>query len=331
MTDDDRPPAPTKTHKDYYYILGVRPNATGAEIQEAYGDLYEKFGPHIAAHAIDADVQARTYRDICDAYEVLMDPGKRREYDQNSQASRQTSDVRALWGKVTKDKKEAKEKTNRPSEDVQQVQIQAQALEMEIDVTLKEAVKGTRKQVIITDPTPCEKCVEKKPMERMQCDSCRGLGYFNVDRTIELELPTGLYDGLEIRRQGQGRWDLRAGKYGDLIIKIKLRDHPCLEVVDKDLRCMVPVTIYEAMLGAEIQVPTATGKVTMKIQPLTQVGRTYRLKGLGLAGHDMLVVIDVVIPKKLTGEEVKLYRRLQQLSEEVNPRVEMFRKLEGLS
>ena len=330
MIEEDNAPAPTKTHKDYYYILGVKPNATSQEIQENYNELYEKFGPHVAAHSIEPEVQARTYRDICDAYEVLMDPDKRKDYDKNSEVVRQTSDVRALWGKVTKGKKENQEKAKR-TEEVNQVQIQAQALEMEIDVTLKEAVKGTRKQIIITDPTPCENCMEKKPLERMQCDQCRGLGYFNVDRTIEIDLPTGLYHDMEIRKQSQGRWDLRAGKYGDLILKIKLKDHPVLTVHGRDIECIVPVTIYEAMLGAEIEVPTATGKVAMKIQPLTQQGRTYRLKGLGLSGADMRVVIDVVIPKKLTGGEVKLYRKLQQLSEEENPRKKMFDRLQGLS
>lgn len=330
MPEEDKTPAPTKTHKDYYYILGVKPNATSQEIQENYNELYEKFGPHVAAHSVEPEVQARTYKDICDAYEVLMNPQKRKEYDKNSEVVRQTSDVRALWGKVTKGKKEEKEKVKR-TEEVQQVQIQAQALEMEIEITLKEAVKGTRKQLIITDPTPCEDCMEKKPLERMQCEKCRGLGYFNVDRTIEIDLPTGMYDNMEMRKQGQGRWDLRAGKYGDLILKMKLKEHPCLKVIERDIECVVPVTIYEAMLGAEIQIPTATGKVAMKIQPLTQQGRTYRLKGLGLAGCDMRVVIDVVIPKKLTGGEVKLYRKLQQLSEEPNPRKKMFERLQGLS
>jgi DnaJ-class molecular chaperone len=329
MRDDDKPSAPTKTHKDYYYILGVRPNATTQEILEAYNELYEKFGPHIAAHSLDPEIQARTFKDITDAYDVLMNPAKRKEYDKVSEASRQTSDVRALWGKVTKDKK-ATIDASKPKPAEEQVQIQAQALEMEIEVSLKEAVKGTRKQIIITDPTPCEYCADKKPLERMQCEACRGLGYFNVDRTAEFDFPPGICNNMEIRKPGQGRWDLRAGKYGDLIFKMRLREHPVLKVLGKEIKCIVPVTIYEAMLGADIQVPTATGKVSMKIQPLTQQGRLYRLKGLGLAGADMLVVIDVVIPKKLSGEEVKLYRRLQELSQEPNPRNAMYEKIDHL-
>lgn len=329
MSNDEKSNAPTKTHKDYYYILGVRPNATTNEIQESYNELYEKFGPHVTAQSVDAEVQIRTFKDITDAYAVLMDPSRRKEYDKNSDVFRQTSDVRALWGKVTKDKKSTQDAAKpKPAEDVQ---IQAQSLEMEMEISLREAVKGTRKQIIITDPTPCEECMDKKPLERMQCNACRGLGYFNVDRNAEFEFPPGLLNGVEIRKQGQGRWDLRAGKYGDMIFKIKLREHPVLKVMGKEIKCVIPITIYEAMLGAEIQVPTATGKVSMKIQPLTQQGRMHRLKGLGLGGADMLVIVDVVIPKKLNGEEVKLYQRLQELSQEPNPRQAIYEKLEHLS
>ena len=319
-----------KSHKDFYYILGVEHDATSQEIQNSYNDLYEKFGPHVAASTIDPEQQARTFREICDAYEVLMNPEARKEYDKTSHTIRQTSDIRALWGKIARDKENEAKKRARPTADMEQVQVQAQALLMDIEISLKEAVKGTRKQFIITDPTPCENCATKKPLERMQCDSCRGLGYFNVDRSVDVDLPPGVLDNTELRKTALGRWDLRAGKYGDLILKIKLREHPFLKVDGKDLHCVIPVTIYEAMLGAEIQVPTPTGKVAMKIQPLTQQGRTYRLKGLGLAGGDMHVVIDVIIPKRLTGEEVKLYRRLQQLCEEPNPRQEMFDKLANL-
>ncbi len=330
--------------KDWYYILGIRTNATTTEIQNAYNDLYEKFGPHVTASDADPDVQIRTYKDICSAYETLMDPNKRKEYDKTSAQYRQATDVRALWGKITQQQTQQAATAKEQAQSFQSVpslaghaasqdaaKIQALALEMEIDVSLKEAVKGTRKQITITDPTPCEDCANLKPVNRMQCPSCRGLGYYNVDRQIELELPAGMYQGMEIRRQEQGRYDLRAGRYGDLVIKIGLRAHPCLTVQGRDILCSVPVTLYEAMLGAEIEVPTATGKGVMKIQPLTQPGRVYRLKGLGLAGSDMLVTISVVIPQTLSGEEVAHYRKLKELSKDPNPRDALFQKMAGLS
>lgn len=195
---------------------------------------------------------------------------------------------------------------------------------MELEITLKEAVKGCHRQLVINDPKACEECINLKPVNRMQCTTCRGVGYFTVDRKVEIDLPRGLFDGMEIRRSNQGKWDMRAGTYGDLILKIKLRPHPVLGVIDKDITINVPVTLYEAMLGAEIEIPTATGKVVMKIQPLTQPGRVYRLKGLGLAGADQLVTVDVLIPSQLNGEEVKLYQKLKELSKEKNPREALF-------
>ncbi len=316
-----------RTHKDYYYILGVNSKAGTDEIQFAFDELYEKFGPHVSNDSMDADVQARTFRDISAAYEVLMNSHTRKEYDKHfSDHVQKNSDVRALWGMVTKHRKAP---DSGQSED-QQPQLAAVTHSMEIEVSLKEAVKGTHKQIVITDPKPCKNCVDKKPLERMQCKTCRGLGYYNVDRTVDVDLPAGLYDSMQIRKLKQGKYDLKAGKYGDLILDIKLRPHPVLQVEGKDIKCVVPISICEAVLGAEIQVPTAGGRVSIKIQPLTHQGRTYRLKGLGLAGADMLVVIDVVIPKRLSGEEVKLYRQLQEISTSGNPREALYRKLDQL-
>ena len=124
-----------------------------------------------------------------------------------------------------------------------------------------------------------------------------------------------------------GRFDLRANCNGELIIKVKVKQHPVLGVLGRDITCTVPVTIYEAVLGSDIEVPSATGRIVMKIQPLTQPGRVYRLKGLGLAGADQLVQIDVQMPKSMTGEEVSLYRKLKDLSHEPNPREAMFKLL----
>ncbi|MBS1992573.1 MAG: DnaJ domain-containing protein [Cyanobacteria bacterium SZAS LIN-3] len=329
--------------KDFYYILGVPPNATTEEISEAYHALYEKFGPHSGTE-MDEELQARTIKDLKAAYETLSDQQRRRDYDKNSATFRQTSDVRSLWNKVTsgvqqvvasREQATTLELKGVASGKMHQPQaggkIQALPLEMELEVTLKEAVKGCHRQLTITDPKACEECVSLKPVNRMQCTSCRGVGYFNTDRHVELDLPKGLYDDMEIRKTGQGKWDMRANAYGDLVIKIKIRKHPVLGILGRDITVNVPVTLYEAMLGAEIEVPTATGRVVMKIQPLTQPGRVYRLKGLGLAGADQLLTIDVIIPDKLTAEEVLLFQKLKQMSKAPNPREALFTEVQSVS
>jgi DnaJ-class molecular chaperone len=323
--------AKVQASKDYYYILGVRPDATSEEIGEAYQEQYEKFGPHVSAQSIDPDIQIKTFKDISDAYEILMDPGKRKEYDRSSAQSRQsTSELRALWATRANTPPPSSSATAAGAHAAPEPpKVQALALEMELEVTLKEAVKGAKKQIKISDPRPCATCQGQKTTSRMQCSNCRGLGYFNVERVEEIELPTALYDGMEIRLPDQGRFDLRAGRQGDLIIKVKVRPHPVLSVLGRDITCNVPVTIYEAVLGAEIEVPCATGRVVMKIQPLTQTGRVYRLKGLGLAGADQLVSIDVVMPQSLHGDQVNLFKKLKELSAasgEPNPRESMFRQ-----
>lgn len=315
---DEQAKAKTQSHKDFYYILGVRPDATSREIQEAYETLYDKFGPHVNVHGMDADLMIKTFKDICDAYEVLMDPVRRKEYDGKTSQMRQSmGDLRALWTKAT----------TQPSETGSYPKVSALAVEMECEITLKEAIKGCVKQFRLSDPRPCEECQQQKAANRMQCPNCRGLGYFNVERVDDIELPPGMYDGLEIRRPDAGRYDLRAGRPGDLIIKIRLLPHPFLGVLGRDITCTVPVTIYEAMLGAEIDIPTATGKAVMKIQPLTHAGRVYRLKGLGLAGADQLVTVDVVFPQKLSGEEIAMFKKLKEISKDPNPRDAMFSRI----
>jgi DnaJ-class molecular chaperone len=124
-----------------------------------------------------------------------------------------------------------------------------------------------------------------------------------------------------------GRFDLRAQRNGELIAKIKLKQHPFLAVLGRDITCTVPVTIYEAILGAEIEVPAAVGRVRMKVQPLSQPGRVFRLKGLGLAGADQLVTIEVHIPQQLTADELAMFQKLRTISKEPNPRESIFAKI----
>jgi molecular chaperone DnaJ len=495
---------PRSGYRDYYYILGLAVGASQGQIQAAYNELYEKFGPHVSAEELDPDAMAKAFRDISEAYEVLMDPRKRAEYDKKANQQKQVSnDLRDLWLKKSglneaeaaaaqaaeenkpsswikrtttgnhpiyeDDKNQTAQRTSsarnpafnptassqrnpvynptasannpvfnatasannpafdptassqrnpvynptasannpaynsaddssygQPYEPQQQYggidpdgqggqagygssdtygstsaygssssygasdapgttgaygtpdasgyndatnvdndyaqshngahspASSALALELDLTVTMKEAFKGTTREIVITDPATCHECVNMKPVLRMQCHQCRGVGTYNVDRKEQIVLPAGLYDGLEIVKPGQGRYDMRAGHNGDVIVKIRVAKHALLGLNGRDVTCTVPVTIYEAMLGAEIQAPCATGKVTLKIQPLTQPGRVYRLKGMGLAGADQLVTIEVVLPSRLSGDEVATYKKLRDSFQEPNPRDKFF-------
>jgi DnaJ-class molecular chaperone len=307
--------------KDYYYILGISPNATTEEIHEAYFGLQERFE---GVHDLDPEAQSRAWNDIATAWEILKDTNKRKEYDKNAAFFRQTSDVRALWTKVTSGVQSVVQQGQTQELKTAASRIQAQSLELEIEVSLKEAMKGCHRQIIIQDPKACEECINLKPVNRMQCTTCRGVGHYTIERRVEIDLPKGLYEGMEIRKTGLGKWDLRATNYGDLVLRIILREHPVLAVSGKDITVTLPITLYESVLGAEIEVPTATGKGLMKIQPLTQPGRVYRLKGLGLAGGDQLVTIEVAIPQQLSAEEVKLFQKLKEQSKMPNPRESIY-------
>src|SRR5579884_4046145 len=144
------------TDKDYYYILGVAPNATAAQIKAAYDQLYDRFGPHVNLAGQDPEIMLRTYRNICEAYEVLIDPAKRQEYDKHATLIKNTGDLRNLWGKTTG-----------PITDVH-----AQGAEdtlFEIDVTLREALKGCLRQIRIEEQLPCKNCISMKPVQRLKC------------------------------------------------------------------------------------------------------------------------------------------------------------------
>jgi DnaJ-class molecular chaperone len=327
MDEDKKQKSKIHAHKDYYAVLKLRGDATAEQIAEAYYSLYEKFGPSVDIESLppeEAEQIMKGFQDIQDAYEILGDGRRREEYDRAAERRRQQSgDVRALWSKVSGN---VPPMGGGAEGDSKQPKIQALAYEVQAEVSLKEAIKGTRFSFTIGDPTPCEDCAGLKPVNRMQCQTCRGLGYFNANREEEVVLPPNMYDGMEIRKPELGRYDLRACRNGDLIIKIKVKEHPHLTIIGNDLQCTVPVLLYEAVLGAEIEVPTATGKVVMKIQPLSQPGRIYRLKGLGLGGGDQLVKIEVLIPQKISGEEIALFKKLKEMCKDPNPRRDFFAK-----
>lgn len=301
----------TAPFKDYYYILGVHPSAGMREIQQAYQDLYDKFGPHVTLTGIDPEAHIKAFKDINEAWETLSDPRRRRQYDESNKGLFQKSDLKNLWNKVTGT--EQMPKQDAPTD-----------IRVVTAISLREAAKGCQKDVMVEDRKPCPPCLNLKPMDRARCLECRGAGFTRVERQEVVSIPAGVVPGQEFRFPGKGKADPKTGRsQGELIVEIAYKEHPYIRAEENDLHITVPVTVYEAVLGGEIEVPTATGKVAMKIQPLSQQGRVYRLKGLGLAGGDFLVTLEVIVPKTLSSEEVILFRKLAENSSQENPRTDM--------
>lgn len=306
--------------KDYYYILGVPPEATHEEIEEAYKELYDKFGPHVTLKQEDPEAHVKAYKDICEAWDVLSNPARRREYDQVNLPLLQKSHLRSLWGKFATGGHEAQ---TRPKE------APSSDLRIPIEISLYEAVKGTRKQVRLEEVQVCQMCAGKRPVDRAKCPMCSGAGVLRQDRPEDINIPGGTADKSQLRMPGRGKLDARSGRRSDVVLEIQIQPHSFFSIVGNDISCTVPVTIYEAILGGEIDIPTPTGKVVMKIQPLTQRGRVYRLKGLGLGGGDLLATIEVNVPSQLNTDEVLLFRKLKEVSGQPNPRSDIHAKLKA--
>ena len=121
-------------------------------------------------------------------------------------------------------------------------------------------------------------------------------------KTLDVNIPAGVDDGQQIRLRGQGGSGPLGGSAGDALITIKVSAHPLFERAGSDIKLELPVTVYEAVLGAKIRVPTIDGSVELKIPANSSSGKTLRLKGKGLAGKgktgDQLVTLKVVMPDK---------------------------------
>ena len=122
-------------------------------------------------------------------------------------------------------------------------------------------------------------------------------------RKLEVSIPAGIEDGKQIRLKGQGQTSPFGGEAGDALVTVKIAKHPYLRVDGRDLRLDLPLTLYEAVLGAKVNVPTLDGKVELNIAAGTNGGRTLRLRGKGVAGKgDELVTLKVVLPSESNAE-----------------------------
>jgi len=163
----------------------------------------------------------------------------------------------------------------------------------------------------------CPHCGGEGRIIKDKCHDCHGDGIVKSDEIITINIPAGVQDGMQLAMQGQGNAAPHGGVPGDLIILVEELEHDTFERQDANLYYNAFITFSEAALGASVEIPTLNGKVKIKIDPGTPSGRVVRLRGKGLpvaGGYgrgDLLVSLNVWVPKDLTKEEKKMLEELK--------------------
>ncbi len=319
--------------KDYYSILGVKRDASGKEIKQAYRRLARRHHPDV--NPGDKSAEAK-FKEINQANEVLSDKEKRQKYDrfgdQWQQADQFTQagyhqtpsgdfnpgggqrvhfeefDLGSLFGDLF-GRGTARRRT-RPR--------RGQDIEQPVELTLEEAYRGTSRTLRLQVEETCPSCRGTGRIQKVLCSVCRGTGAAPRLKHLEVKIPPGVKTGSRVRIAGKGGPG-QGGPNGNLYLVISVKSHRWWERRGDDLYGEIPVPLTVAVLGGEIQVPTLKGKLSLKIPPETQNGQSFRLGGqgmpqLGNPRHgDLRVKVKVVLPQKLSAEEKKLFQQLGKL------------------
>jgi molecular chaperone DnaJ len=169
--------------------------------------------------------------------------------------------------------------------------------------------------------TTCPACRGRGTVVKDPCTDCRGQGRGMKEVVREVSIPAGIDTGMQLCLRGEGEAGLNGGPRGDLYVNVEVRRHPLFQRDGQDLMYRMPITFAQAALGAEIEIPTLKGKETLKVRPGTQPGEVNRLKGFGMPdprgasmkSGDLLVEIQVEVPRKLSADQEELLRKLAEL------------------
>ncbi|MEC8064097.1 MAG: molecular chaperone DnaJ [Pseudomonadota bacterium] len=173
-------------------------------------------------------------------------------------------------------------------------------------------------QGFISLQQPCPHCRGKGTIIKNPCPSCNGRGRKEKLRKVAIKVPAGIDDGNRIRLTGEGEASPDGGPAGDLYIEVQVKPHPIFTREGNDLHCEAPLQFTQAALGSTVEIPTITGKVTIKIPPETQTGATFRLRGKGVKSlrgsstGDLICKVKMETPVRLSSEQRDLLEKFAQ-------------------
>lgn len=335
--------------RDYYEILGVDRDAGDDDLKRAYRKLAMKYHPD--RNPGDGAAEER-FKESNEAYEVLTDAHKRAVYDKfgheglarGGGASDFGGGFADIFGDVFADIFGGGGRGGpRRGAD----------LRYRIELTLEQAVFGATESIRIPTVKDCDSCNGQGTADgkapptcstcrgagqvRVQqgffvlqqacpacrgrgttvsepCKSCRGAGKLRSEKTLEVKIPAGVDTGDRIRLNGEGEAGERNAPAGDLYVQVEVKPHEIFERDGNDLHCQMPVSFVTAALGGETDVPTLSGKATLKVTEGTQSGKLFRLRGLGVkpvrggTPGDLLCSVIVETPVNLTRRQKEVLR-----------------------
>lgn len=340
--------------RDYYEVLGVSKNADEAEIKKAYRKLALKYHPDKNP---DDPTAEDKFKEAAEAYEVLSDSNKRAQYDRFGHAGMNGSgfggggmnmeDIFSQFGDIFGGGFGGSFGGSRGGT----MRARGTNLRVKIKLNLEEVANGVRKKIKVNKLVNaegvtfknCSTCngtgritrVAQTFLGAMQtqsaCHTCQGAGKMidkkpadadaqglkRKEEVIEIDIPAGVEDGMQLSVSGKGNAGPFDGIPGDLIVVIEEVEHNELRRDGEHLHYDAYVNFVDAVLGESIEVPTINGKAKIKIEPGTQSGKTLRLKGKGLPvlqGYgtgDLFVHINVWTPKKVNKEEKEMLEKLR--------------------
>lgn len=285
--------------KDYYGILGVKPESSDSEIKAAYRKLARKYHPDVSKESGAED----KFKAVNEAYEALKDPAKRRAYDQlrtqgyrpgdefrpppdfgegfdfgdfSSQGGAFSDFFESLFGRAQAGG--ARAGAARRGQDVH----------ARVEIDLSTAFHGGKQRISLRDPNGAE-------------------------RVLEVKIPAGILPGQQIRLAKQGYAGGRGAAAGDVLLEVQVRQDPHFSLEGRNLLLDLPVAPWEVALGATVPVPTMAGIVDLKIPPGSNSGKRLRLKGRGWPGNppgDQLVTLQVHVPAAETSAQRELYEKM---------------------
>ena len=194
----------------------------------------------------------------------------------------------------------------------------------DISVTIIEAHNGTVRKVNILHTETCPICKGRRVINETKCLNCDGNGEISNHKHVNVKIPANVKEGSRIKIPKEGNKGINGGENGDLYLVIHIQKNELFTFDGLHVICEIPISPTEAALGAEVQVPTIDGFISMKIPPETQSGQKFRLAGEGISDSsskkgDQLVTVRIELPKNLTEKEKDLYLELARIRK-FNPR-----------